>query len=75
MKQRTLTVKEIREYNTNDREIERCLLAIAERIEKGEKILLKEKIRANGSVYLCLYEYDKNFHRYEATEIFDLVYY
>lgn len=72
MVQKTLSINDIRNYKAYDGEVERCLHLIADRIEKGEKLVVKEKTKANGNTCIVIYGYDKTFNRYNAVEVIHL---
>lgn len=64
---RELTVNELKEYNAYDGDVEALLKETAERIEKGEKIIVKEKSTQAGT-RINIYTYDDKLYRYIVSK-------
>ena len=68
---RELTVQEVKNYPTDDFEVDKYLKEIAYLMESGRKIIVKEKYTAKGGC-LNIYVYDANLYRYILSKSIDL---
>lgn len=65
-----LSLKEMSEINCGNTELRQTLSDYIERLEKGERVMVKEKTTAKGRSYV-FYKYDCKLYRYQiVVEIF-----